>query len=167
MIHGDVEEIVGFGSVYLMCDVVCLDSEERISIDADKKLLSLPIKSYSESTTYNCVDGTIIQPKLSYHTSEIYIFARPCVGEVTKDTTPVCPIDKHDFANCDVFKMTNPVKSITIISENESESVSGKYMNEVVPTKVTVVSHQLSEYPLLGDEPRASNTVRFSCFHKA
>jgi hypothetical protein len=29
------------------------------------------------------------------------------------------------------------------------------------------VSHQLSEYPLLGDEPRASNTVRFSCFHKA
>jgi hypothetical protein len=54
MIHGDVEEIVGFGSVYLMCDVVCLDSEERISIDADKQLLSLPIKSYSESTTYNC-----------------------------------------------------------------------------------------------------------------
>jgi hypothetical protein len=54
---------------------------------------------------------------------------------VTKDTTPVCPIDKHDFANCDVFKMTNPVKSITIISENESESVSGKYMNEVVPYK--------------------------------
>jgi hypothetical protein len=30
MIHGDVEEIVGFGSVYLMCDVVCLDSEENI-----------------------------------------------------------------------------------------------------------------------------------------
>jgi hypothetical protein len=28
MIHGDVEEIVG--SVYLMCDVVCLDSEENI-----------------------------------------------------------------------------------------------------------------------------------------
>jgi hypothetical protein len=77
---------------------------------------------------------------------------------VTKDTTPVCPIDKHDFANCDVFKMTNPVKSITIISET-SESVSGKYMNEgPLPW-----CHQLGEYPLLGDEPRASNTVRFSC----
>jgi hypothetical protein len=81
---------------------------------------------------------------------------------VTKDTTPVCPIDKHDFANCDVFKMTNPVKSITIISENESESVSGKYMNEVVPYK-SYRGVAPVEYPLLGDEPRASNTVRFSC----
>jgi hypothetical protein len=87
---------------------------------------------------------------------------------VTKDTTPVCPIDKHDFANCDVFKMTNPVKSITIISENESESVSGKYMNEVVLTKLPWCRTSWSEYPCwaMNPEHQTPSGFRVSTKHE-